>query len=350
MEKFNLKSNKTVVNFPDNELKDLYKMPLSITQIIELVLFDIGNFLPKKTIKLKNAIFALKSIDKDLIFSCGNKILIYNQRNYSLDEEIVLNSKNKNVQIKSLFQMNNKDIICGTNTGEIFIYGKHIEHEVNKQGMFLDIEEEYNEIKHLEEKGEIYKIDNFSPDKICMLTKNFMNFYDENFIEKNSCPLQSLYTNFVQISEDQIAMLSHDHLAIFKIKENNLEEIHRYNNIETINFKNILTVTHKYIIVGCKNKICFLNYIGDKRIVEITVDGEINYINKIHDEFLLASTREGKILHINIGKELEIKEKKFINGQINSLFLKNFKTILFTDDNEIQIWSSPKKEENCAIF
>ena len=93
------------------ELKDLYKMPLSITQIIELVLFDIGNFLPKKTIKLKNAIFALKSIDKDLIFSCGNKILVYNQRNYSLDEEIVLNSKNKNVQIKSLFQMNNKDIL-----------------------------------------------------------------------------------------------------------------------------------------------------------------------------------------------------------------------------------------------
>ena len=74
MEKFNLKSNKTVVNIPDDELKDLYKMPLSITQIIELVLFDIGNFLPKKTIKLKNAIFALKSIDKDLIFSCGNKI------------------------------------------------------------------------------------------------------------------------------------------------------------------------------------------------------------------------------------------------------------------------------------
>ena len=350
MEKFNLKSNKTVVNISDTELKDLYKMPLSISQIIELVLFDIEKFQPKKSIELKNAIFVLKSIDNDLIFSCGNKILIYNQRNYSLDEEIILNSKNKNVQIKSLFQMNNKDIICGTNTGEIFVYGKHIEHEENNQDMLLDIEEEYNEIKHLTEKGEIYKIDKFSPDKICMLTKNFLNFYDENFNEKNSCPLQSLYTNFVQISEDQIAMLSHDHLAIFKIGENNLEEIHRYNNIETNNFKNILTATHKYIIVGCKNKICLLDYTGDKKIFEFNVEGEINYINKIHDEFLLASTREGKILHINIGKDLVIKEKKFINGQINSLFLKNFKTILFTDDNEIQIWSSPKKEENCAIF
>ena len=347
IDRFNLRSKEKINEISENELKDLYKMPLSILQIIESQLFDIENFIFNNKIEKKNAIFFLKSIDNTIIFGSGSTILLYNQRNYTLDEEIQLKIDNPSDEIKSLFQMNNKNIICGTNSGDIFIYGNNSDSE----DIFNDLEEEYYEIKHIKSNGEIFKIDKFLSNQICILTQKSLNFYDENFNEKGSIILNQLYTNFVHISDNKIAMLSYDHLAIFEIKENKLEEIHRYRNIESNNLKNILISTNKYIVVGGHNCIYFLEYDGAKKKIDFKVNGDINYIYKIHDEFFLASTKDGKILKISIYKDnnFDIKEKKFNNTQINSLFMKNYKTILFSDDNYIQIWNI-KKKEGCQIF
>ena len=347
IDRFNLRSKETINELSENELKDLYKMPLSIVQIIESKLFDIDYFIFNNKIDIKNAIFFMKSIENNIIFASGSKILIYNQRNYTLDEEIQLRIDNPNKEIKSLFQMNNKNIICGINSGDIFIYGKNSDSE----DIFNDLEEEYCEIKHITLNGELFKMDKFLPNKICVLTQNSLNFFDEDFQEKKSITLNQLYSNFIQISDNKIAMLSYDHLAIFEIKENKLEEIHRYTNIESNYFKNILSSTNKNIIIGGKNCLYFLEYDGSKKTSQFNINGEINYISKIHDEFFLASTKDGKILQIHFNKDnqLDIKEKKFYNTQINSLFLKNYKTILFTDDNSIQIWNI-KKKEDCQIF
>ena len=77
-------------------------------------------------------------------------------------------------------------------------------------------------------------------------------------------------------------------------------------------------------------------------------NGEITFVNKIHDKFFLVSTGEGAILQITIDKENIIIKRKIFNNRINSLFMKNFKTIIFTDENSIQIFK--KNEEKCKVY
>ena len=362
IDKYKLRTNLSNKDFSESELKDLYKMPLSITQRIESKLFNINDFQIGKKLEIKNAYFFMKSNDNNIIFGADKKILMLNQRNYALEEEIKINTNELGEEIKSIFQMDDKRIICGTNLGNIFIYSKNSVFEENNKDNFDDLEEEedeYKEIKHISLQGEIYKIDKFLPNKICVLSINSLQLYDENFIEKNIIPLKQLYTNFVQISDGKLAMLSYDHIAIFQIKQNQLEEINRFKNIESNNFKNILIATNKYVIVGGKNCIYFIDYNDNKNsLPKYFINKEITFIYKIHDEFFLASTKDGTIIQININNNkdniIDIQEKKLINRQINSVYLKNFKTFIFTDDNNIQIWNIPRTEKNtdesCKIF
>ena len=347
--KYNLRSNEINIELSDDELKNLYKIPLSISKKVESVLFEINNFKFTKKIDQRNAKFAMKSMDNNIIFTSGSKILIFNQRNYELDEEIDINMNNINnikEKINILFQMKNKNIICGTNLGNIIIFEKDFETE------------EYKEIIRMDLEAEIYKIESFYPNLICILTKNSILFYDELLNEKkprNIIKMESVYFNFVQISKEHLAMLSYDHLVIYQIKENQLEKIKTYNNINLHNYNNNLILTNKYIIIGGAKYIYYLDYTKDiktENIKKRMVNGNINYIYEIHDEFFLASTREGIIMQVNINNNiLAIKENNFLVNQINSIFMKNYKTLLFTDDNYIQIWNNPYNNTSmCNIF
>ena len=349
IDKYKLRINLSNKDFSESELKDLYKMPLSITQKIESKLFNINDFQFSQKIEIKNANFFMKSNDNNIIFGADKKILIFNQKNYTLEKEIKINIYERGEVIKNIFQFDYKRIICGTNLGNIFIY--------EKKSIFEE-ENEYKEIKHISLNEEVYKIDNFLPNKICALSKNSLYFYDENLNEKNIIPLKQLYNNFVQISDNQLAKLSYDYIAIFQTKENKLNETIRFDNIESNNFKNILIATNKYLIVGGKNNIYFIDYNDNKNSFKRLINKEITFIYKIHDKSFLASTKDGTIIEININNNkdniIDIKEKKLINSQINSVYLKNFKTFIFTDDNNIQIWNIPRKKTNgdgnCKIF
>ena len=349
IDKYELNSNEPIINMSENEINNLYNIPLSISQIIESELFDIHDFILNKKINIKNAMFFTKSIDNNLIFTSGTKILFYNQRNFNLDDEIEIKTDYKYLQIKALYQMKNKNIICGTDDGDVFMYGiKDItEDNINN---FEDSDEDYKEIKHIKLEGEIFKIDKLLPDKICILNKSGLLFYDENLNEVISFKFQKTFKNFVQISQDQIAMLSSDYLALFQIKENGLQEINRCNKVWTNYLENILITTNNYIILGDSKYIHFFDYKGNRNMSSKIENGEITYINKIHDRFFLASTSEGAILQITIDKEKPvIKSKIFnINNRINSFVMKNFKTILFTDENSIQIFK--KFEEKCLVY
>jgi len=341
--KHNLRSNENIIDLSEDELEELYKIPLSITKKVESILFDINNFKFNKIIDERKAIFSTKS-GNNIIFISGQKILMYNQKNYGLDEEIDININGINEVISTLFQMKNKNIVCGTNLGNIIIYEKDSETE------------EYKKIKHIQIPEEIYKIENLMPNLICILTKNSLLFYDEFLNEEkpiNIIKLQSLYFNFSQILNDSLAMLSHDYLDICQIKGNELKNISVYKNLKLYNYKNNFIKTNKFIIIGGSRCIYYLNYTKDFGIEDMNervINEEINYIYKIHDEFLLASTREGAIIQININNNiLDIKQKYFINNQINSLYMKNFKTIFITDKNSIQIWNN-NDESYCNIF
>lgn len=100
--------------------------------------------------------------------------------------------------------------------------------------------------------------------------------------------------------------------------------------------------------------IYLLNYKTNKISIKKIIS-EINYIYKINDEFFLASIDDGIILNISIDENgnIFIEDKKFIKGDINSLFLKNFKSILITSEENAQIWTNQSKEnkdESCLIF
>ena len=348
LEKYGLESKKIDTTLSKDDLKDIYTIPNSIMKLIEMNLFDINNFHQKKIIKLKNAKIFQK-IDNNIIITSGSKILMYNQKNYSLEEEIDINKNHPVSVINSLLEISNKNFICGTNLGDIIIFEKVNELEENDE----DFEYSYKEIKCISLKEEIYKIDKFSPNFICVLTKNELKFYDDNFYEKNSIKLAQLYTNFLQTSYDHIALLSYNHLSIYKIGEKKIEINYRYDNIVSNHFKNILVSTNKYIIVGGRKFLYLLNYKTNK-ISKKKIISEINYIYKINDEFFLASADDGIILNISIDENsnIFIKDKKFINGDINSLFLKNFKSILITSEENAQIWTTQSKEneDKCIIF
>ena len=347
IDKYELNSNEPVINMSENEINNLYNIPLSISQIIESELFDIHDFILNKKINIKNAMFFTKSIDNNLIFTSGTKILFYNQRNFNLDDEIEIKTDYKYLQIKALYQMKNKNIICGTDDGDVFMYGiKEItEDNINN---FEDSDEDYKEIKQIKLEGEIFKIDKLLPDKICILNKSGLLFYDENLNEIISFKFQKTFKNFVQISQDQIAMLSSDYLALYQIKENGLQEINRCNKVWTNYLENILITTNNYIILGDSKYIHFFDYKGNRNMSSKIENGEITYINKIHDKFFLASTSEGAILQITIDKEKPVIKSKIFNNRINSFVMKNFKTILFTDENSIQIFK--KFEEKCLVY
>ena len=146
--------------------------------------------------------------------------------------------------------------------------------------------------------------------------------------------------------------MSYDHLSINKITENGLELINRYDNIKSNNFNNILLTTNKYIIIGGKKYIYYIDYTTNIKNKK-KYDREINYIEKIHEESFLAATDEGIILHITINNDqtLKINERIFSIGKIYSLSMKNFKTILFTDENRIQLWNNSNNDGFfCNIF
>ena len=345
IDKYSLRSCQIAIDMTENELKDLYKIPASISKIVESKLFDINNFKFNKIIEKRKAMFSFISLDEEIIFTSGSKILMYNHKNYNLDEEIDVKTNNINEVINSLFQLKNKNIVCGTNKGNIIILEKDAESEEIKEKMPLQLKEE------------IFKIEKFNPILICILTKDELLFYDELFNEKNpiyTVKLQSVYFDLVQISNAYLALLSHDHLLIVQIKQNELEEI-AIHKINLSNYRNNnMIITNKYIIIGGSRYIYYLKYTGNlstEKMNKLVINQDINYICKVHEECFLASTKEGSIIQININNDIfEIKEQNLISKQIYSLFLKNYKTILLTDDENIQIWNNQYDSSFCSIF
>ena len=107
LNKYNLKSNNIIIDIKDEQINKFYKMPTSFSKKIESIFFKIEDFKLFKDIKVKNASFLMKLIDNRIALVNGESILIYNQKNYTLDEKIELKERNQMIEITSLFQMKN---------------------------------------------------------------------------------------------------------------------------------------------------------------------------------------------------------------------------------------------------
>jgi hypothetical protein len=279
----------------------------------------------------------MKLIDNRIALVKGSSISIYNQKNYSLDEEIKVNEK---TEINCLFQIKNENLICGTNLGEIIIY--KYDHD----------SEEYVKESTKMNQSEIFKIDKFCEGFICALSKNGITIYDEIYFDEKFFQLKKLYFDFVYFLDYQLAMLNENCLDIIKIDEKQPNFITSSQKIEVKIKKNVLTKTNKYLIVGGIKELYILDYsLKIIQTIKIQDYGNINYIHKIHDELFLASTDDGEILQItnkNKNHNFKIAGKRFISRRIYSLVLNNINTILFTYDDGFQILT--KKEDNCNII
>jgi hypothetical protein len=241
--------------------------------------------------------------------------------------------------------MKNDNIVCSTNIGDIFEFK-------------LDLDE-YEPVNYfsLGNKEEIYKIDYFLNEEFCLLSTNYINFYDTKFEKKFSQSNTQKIIDYNLIPETQrFALLSEKKLSICEIKDNQINEIISH-YLSAIKLNHIMITTNKYILIGACGGVYIYEHRQNILVNQTDIfdkNNVITFIHKIHDELLLASTNTGKILQIKFGENIHINPiiKTFSKLYINSILFKNFRTILIANDEGVKILKNPDKtqDENCKIF
>ena len=334
----------------ETQINYLFKIPMSINKIIESKIFNINDFEFYKEIPINNSNPSnlIRLIDGRIALTNGSKILLYDEIQYRLNLEIETNENEKDeFEITTLFQNTNENLLCGTTNGNIFIY--EIDSDEFKQ---------INKIPPI--KDEIYKIDTFFSQSFCLLSKNFIQIYDNISYEKKLEIQNNIsYTDILVISENKVAFLKKEKFSLCKFEENTIKNYIDLKDLEINGLKNTLIGTNTHIIIGGIGRIYYFNYVKSapqllvKKISQ-KENEEIIFMNKIHDELFLASTKYGTILQIIFNENglLEIVKKNFTDLKINSLILKNYKIIIFSEKKKIKILSIPKigNENNCKII
>jgi len=282
----------------------------------------------------------------------NSNISIYNDC-YLMNYEIKLDEiKKSEVEIKSLYQSKNGNLICGTEDGDIFIF------KINKNS--------YELIRTLSLKEEIYKIGEFFDDNICVLSKNLIKIFDEDFTKEIvNFPNNKTFTNFCLLQKNKLALIKNKLIRIMQCENNEIEIIKEIKIFDKISVDTIVG-TEQYLIVGGDGEIYFYdikdNYkletkqlFKNEQIFEKYKE-EVTFISKIHDQLLLGATNKGSILQIIINDDGSIiLKKKFIgNIKILSILMINYETLLISGNNHIYILSIPNDEEakkqSCEIF
>ena len=327
------------------DVNDLYKIPYKIKQLLEAKIFEINAFEKEGKIEKKNVSFLL-NIDEEKIAIIDESIIsIYND-SYLLYNEIDLKKiKNSKVEIKSLYQMKNKNLICATKEGDIFIF------EIKKK--------EYKIVEKPKINGEIYKIGEFNENNICLLSKNYFEIRDNTFMNINSIiKNEETFFNFCLFSKMRIALINNHLIRLYQF-ENNNNQIYNFNDIKLTQKISPSTFvgTDQYLIVGGYEQIFFynINKNYEEEIKELNNFGNVTFISTINDQLLLASTSDGYILQITIKDNGKIKiENKFIDKiKISSILMVNYQTILISSNNQIDILSISRekdKSNNCLMF
>ena len=337
-----------VININNQGLTDLYEIPKCIQREIESKIFKINEFSIESELKLKNyASFFMGLSDKRMALVNGLYITIYDNKYFKEDYTIDLNKYNIGGKINSICQIKNENIICSTSSGYIFVI------EIYDEDYNIKITKQLNEI--------IYKVEDLNSNEILILSDSNITVYDtdlnQKLFEQNN---KNKFTNFLK-TDDSLVFLDDKKLSFYKYEEKNFK-FNNYYNLKNKNINNYsLAKMGNYLIMGYNNIIAYINENKqeiEENILEFNEENIIS-IYRIHDELYLASTDKGSILQIiinnnmiNENKEitLEINRKKFLNKPIKSVFLKNFRNILFISENNIYISNIKKNENNCIIF
>ena len=339
----NIINNKDIIN--DN---DLYKTPLKIKKYIEALIFDINEFKIEDK-KEKNNVSFLMNLNKDRIAAINNSNISIYDDCYLIKYEIKLDEiKKSEVEIKSLYQSKNGNLICGTDEGDIFIF------KINKSS--------YELIKALSLKEEIYKIGEFYDNNICVLSKNSIKIFDENFTKEIiNLKNDKTFINFCLLPQNKLALIKNKLIFIIQFEKNKIEIVKEITIRDEISVDTIVG-TEQYLIVGGAGVIYFYD-IKDNYNLETKqlfkneqIDKEkVTSIAKIHDQLLLGATNKGSILQIIINDDntIILKQKFIDNIKILSIIMIDYETLFISGNNHINILSNYSNEENknsCEIF
>jgi len=323
--------------------EDLYKIPLIIKKKLEIDILDINEFIMERKIAKKNVSF-LVNLDRERIAAITDStISIYND-SYLMYYEIDINNiKKSEVEIRSIFQMKNGNLICATDEGDIFIF------KINKKG--------YETIKIISFGEQIHKLGELDGNYICLLLKNSIKIYDNNFSEVIAeGDNNKTFTNFSLLSKNRLALIKNKTIAfaLFDADKKQITINKEIKNSQKYSF-NTLVGTEQYLIIGGIGLIYFYNIKKDYQleIKELFQDEEATSIYKINDQLFLVSTNKGFILQIIIDNGIQIKRKFIYNINISSILMVNYETILVSGNNEVYVLSIVREEENnqnCEVF
>jgi hypothetical protein len=338
---------KKSVNIYKEEIKKKIKIPKSVYNIIESIIFNITKFEVFKEFPHKNNLNIIKLIDERIAIISTDKISIYDSQRYNLDYDINIfeNIEQKNDELSSVFQMKNESLICSTRKGLIF-------------KLQLDLDDFENIGNNKIENEEIFKIDAFDSYFLCCLTNKHIYILNDNLEIISSFNNLKEFGNFIKIGVNKYAFLSKDCLYLCLWENKKITGIPKIEGFHLDKIKDIMTTSEKNVIIGGKGGFYFCD--PEKGNIEFITIPKIQYnqediiinIHKIHDKLFLASTFNGIVLQIKIENNFEfnILQNKFRAKIIKSLLFQNLKCICAVDEDSFYVIKLKKQEDSCIIL
>ena len=210
IDKYSLCTSDNTLKISKESLDKLFIFPMPISNWIESELFDLNKFSILKEIKIpnKNAYYLLNLIDGRFAATFNSSIMLYNQRYYSIENEINIH---KGI-IYHISQMKNGYLISSSNVGEI---------------IFTEIELNPKIIKKLNEDCIVFKTIELKNGLICSCTQKEIFLMEiKNFSKLINIKNSNEDINFLEGFTDDIIIF-----ASSKKKKLNIYSIKNKNNL-----------------------------------------------------------------------------------------------------------------------
>ena len=334
------------------ENDDLYQMPLEIKKKIETYIFDIREFEIDENLEEKKASILMNISGERIAVVNDSKITIYNHR-FLIDNEIDLSQiKNKKEIIKSIYETNDRYLICACEENDIFKI------KIERQ--------KYTIINIFSSGEENYKLGKFFENYIWLLSKNNIKIFDSSFSkEVLSINKDKTFNDFCLFHKKGLALMKKGIITLNRF-ENNLLVKEGEIPLQLNGTQNPLIGTYEYLIIGDLRRIIFFDLINNSKMEPIffnegqDIYEEIIFMSKIHNNLILGSTNYGKIIQITIRENgTKMVVSKFMKKmEISCILMIDYESLLISGDNEIDILSIPQKiekkekkeDKNCSIF
>ena len=339
IDNYSLCTNDGTLKISQESLDNLFIFPTIISNWIESELFDLYKFSKNNEINIpdKNAYYLLNLMDGRFAATFNSSIILYNQRYYSIENEI---NFNKGI-IYHISQMKNGYLISSSDKGEI---------------IFIDIELNPKIIKSLNENCKVFKTMELKNGLVCSCTekelflietKNFSKLTVINNLDNNINFLEGFNDNIIIFASNKQKRLS---IYLIENKDNSFE-LKNERDIENIDVSysnDNMCIFDNKILIGGDKKIQYLdtNY-KYRREYNYKLNSSIQSIAKLNDNILLLGCNNYIFQYnqkINELKSLTVYERVY------SILIQQINKFLITNAKSIIIYCIKNNNQNCNLI